>query len=115
MVTLSTTEVEYLALGEAIKEAIGTKGFICEFGVFWGIVNILCDSQSAIQLTKHPMFHERCKHIDVRKYFIRGIVNKGFVKVINAGTEDNAADMLIIEVLSLKFTCCLKMAGVETT
>lgn len=69
MVTLSTTEAEYIALTEAIKEGIWLNGIIREFGIQHEYVSIMCDSQSALHLAKHQVFHER-SNIDVRFYFV---------------------------------------------
>ncbi|KAH9704361.1 Integrase catalytic domain-containing protein [Citrus sinensis] len=50
VVALSTTEVEYIALSEAVKEAIWLKGLVTELGLKQRSFNISCDSSSAIQL-----------------------------------------------------------------
>ncbi|KAH9648425.1 retrovirus-related pol polyprotein from transposon TNT 1-94-like protein [Citrus sinensis] len=65
VVALSTTEAEYIALSEAVKEAIWLKGLVTELGLEQGSVNISCDSSSAIQLSKNPKYHERTKHVDI--------------------------------------------------
>ena len=71
VVALSTTEAEYLALTEAVKESFWLKGLAAEFRLGQKSVSIGCDSSSALCLAKHQVFHERSKHIDVRLYFIR--------------------------------------------
>ncbi|KAH9667833.1 hypothetical protein KPL70_021191 [Citrus sinensis] len=71
VVTLSTTEAEYIALTEAVKEAIWLKGLVTELGLEQESVIVNCDSSSAIQLSKNPKYHKRTKHVDVRMHFIR--------------------------------------------
>ena len=51
------------------------------------------DSQSAIQLCKNPVFHDRTKQIDVRFHFIRDVVEKGEVLLQKVHTDHNPADM----------------------
>ncbi|XP_057808557.1 secreted RxLR effector protein 161-like [Salvia miltiorrhiza] len=63
VVTLSTTEAEYMAMTEAVKEGVWLKGMLADFGVFQKNVEIFCDNQSALHLAKHQVFHERSKHI----------------------------------------------------
>ena len=46
MVVLSSIEVEYIALLEAIKEAIWLKGLLKSFGLSQKSVKIYCDNQS---------------------------------------------------------------------
>jgi hypothetical protein len=56
-----------------------------------------------IYLAKDENFHERTKHIDVRKFFIRlHVINKA-LSVIKIGTKDNPTDMLTKVVPRAKF------------
>ncbi|GKB71982.1 retrotransposon protein, putative, ty1-copia subclass [Tanacetum coccineum] len=87
----SITEVEYMALTEAVKESIWLKGLLIELGVNLRSVVVNCDNQGAIHLSKNAMFHERMKHINVRYHFIRKIVESKEIEVAKIGTEDNAA------------------------
>ena len=64
-VALSTTEAEYMAITEAVKEAIGLQGLLREIGIGQEEITIFCDSQSVIQLAKNQFYHARMKHIDV--------------------------------------------------
>ncbi|XP_031287627.1 secreted RxLR effector protein 161-like [Pistacia vera] len=52
MVTLSSTESEYVALTEASKEAVWLKGFVNELELEQKIVEIKSDNQSAIYLSR---------------------------------------------------------------
>ncbi|KAH9696760.1 calcium-binding EF-hand family protein [Citrus sinensis] len=51
VVTLSTTKAEYTAATEAVKEALWLRGLITELGMKQEIVEVHCDSSSAIYLT----------------------------------------------------------------
>ncbi|KAK3025748.1 hypothetical protein RJ639_040440 [Escallonia herrerae] len=72
---LSTTEAEYIATTEAVKEAIWLKGLVGDLGLKQESSTVYCDSQCAIHLTKNQMFHERTKHVDVRFHCIRDVVS----------------------------------------
>jgi hypothetical protein len=39
------------------------------------------DNQSAIALSKNPVFHDRSKHIDVRYHYIRECVKEDWVRL----------------------------------
>ncbi|KAH9658981.1 hypothetical protein KPL70_023688 [Citrus sinensis] len=104
----SITEAEYIALTEAVKEAIWLRGLVTELGFEQEIVRVSCDSSSAIQLSKNPKFHERTKHIDVRMHFIRDEISKGVVNVVKVPTEVNPADMLTKPLPSVRFRNLLK-------
>lgn len=83
VVALSPTEAEYIAITEGIKEVLWLHGLI-----------VVCDSQSAVHLTKNHVIHERTKHVDVKFYFVKEVVARGEVAVEKVRTDDNAADML---------------------
>lgn len=94
VVALSTTEAEYIAVSEPLKESIWLKGMIAQMKIQQEGVKVRCDNQSAIYLTKHQVFHERSKHIDVKLHIVRDINNKGLVKVVKIPTEENPDHML---------------------
>ncbi|CAB0010875.1 unnamed protein product, partial [Nesidiocoris tenuis] len=65
-VALSSVEAEYLALGEATKEAIYLRQFLTELGLSRPTTStlILNDNQGAQLLAKNSIHHSRTKHID---------------------------------------------------
>ena len=74
VVALSTTESEYISLGEAAKEAVWLKRIVCELLSQEFIPIIHCDSQNAIHLAKNLSHHERSKHINVKFHYIRNVI-----------------------------------------
>ncbi|CAH9052299.1 unnamed protein product [Cuscuta europaea] len=93
IIALSTTEAEYVAATETFKEAIWLSRLVAEIGFLKQDVTVFSDSQSAIQLCKNPVFHDRTKHIDVRFHFIRDVLDAGKVKLCKIPSEFNPADM----------------------
>ena len=69
---------------------------------------VFSDSQSAIQLCKKPVFHDRTKHIDVRFHYIRDIVEKGEVFLHKVHTDKNPADMGTKPLPLEKLLFCIK-------
>jgi len=95
-VTLSTSEAEYVALGDAVKELLFLrqvwrfmlpgKGMPC-FPVFE-------DNQGAVQLSMNPVSNSNSKHIDVRHHFLRELVHQGDISVVHVPSEYQHADVL---------------------
>ncbi|GJZ47598.1 retrotransposon protein, putative, ty1-copia subclass [Tanacetum coccineum] len=112
VVAFSTTKAEYMALAEAVKEAIWLRGLLEELGVELNTVTVNCDNQGAIHLSRNHVFHERTKHINVRYHFIREVLEGKTVKVLKVGTEHNAADALTKVVPGLKLQHCLELLNV---
>ncbi|KAM2012453.1 hypothetical protein ACFX1T_024318 [Malus domestica] len=111
-VALSTTEAEYMAVTEAIKEAIWLQGLPDDLGVQQDHVDVHCDSQSAIHLAKNQVHHARTKHIDVRFHFVREVIDEGDILLQKIGTADNPANMLIKPVSLHKFKHYLDLIGI---
>ena len=112
MVTLSFIDAEYVALTEAAKEALWLKGLMKELGYEQKVVTINCDNQSAIYLCKNQVFHERSKHIDVRLYFIRNLVESKSIAVNKIAGAYNPADMFTKSVTAEKHRLCMSLLQV---
>ena len=59
-VTSSSTEAEYIAASEAVKEAVWIRNFLITLGVVQGTSNIMdvyCDNNGAIAQAKEPRQH----------------------------------------------------------
>jgi hypothetical protein len=66
IVSLSTTESEYIAATYAAKEALWLCSLIFQlFGKSLPATTLFSDNQSAITLTKEHQYHAHTKHIDV--------------------------------------------------
>lgn len=94
-IALSTCEAEYMSMCAAVQEA---KFLMCLLkdmtgGITNNSVTLNVDNQSAIELTKNPVFHQRSKHIDIKYHFIRSEVASGFIKPKYIPSEKNIADM----------------------
>jgi hypothetical protein len=71
-IALSTTEAEYMANTQAIKETIWITKLMMDLGYMEEkkVMVIRCDNQGAISLTKNPTHQARTKHIDVQNHFV---------------------------------------------
>jgi hypothetical protein len=54
---------------------------------------LICDNQSAIQMTKNPFFHKKTKHIDIQYHFVRDLVQQGVLEIMYCSTEEQVADI----------------------
>ncbi|GJZ12883.1 hypothetical protein Tco_0548113 [Tanacetum coccineum] len=98
VVSLSTTEAEYVALTEVVKEVFWLRGFLEELGVERNAVAVNCDNQGAIHLSQNHVFHERTKHINVRYHFIRRVLWKQrYLKYLKSGYRTQSILMHVTE------------------
>lgn len=59
-----------------------------------GSTVMFCDNSSTIKLSKNPVLHGRCKHIDVRFHFLRDLTKDGIVELVFCGTREQIADVM---------------------
>ncbi|GKV26776.1 hypothetical protein SLEP1_g36011 [Rubroshorea leprosula] len=106
-VALSTTKAEYMAITEAVNEALWLKGLVNYLEVEQNEMMVFCDSQSA-------MYHKRTKHIQFRYHFVREVISNGDVLVEKISTNENLADMMIKLISGIKFKHCLDLISVQS-
>lgn len=95
LVTLSTTESEYVAATSAIREAMWLRSLLDDLGHSCKEATELnVDNQSTICLTKNPEFHKRTKHIDLCFHYVREKVEGKEIVVNYVPTESQLADIL---------------------
>ena len=79
VVTLSTTEAEYVAADSCACQAVRLRRLLKEIRCQQqGPTLIYCDNSSAIKLSKNPMLHGRSKHIDIRFHFLRDLTKRRY-------------------------------------
>jgi Reverse transcriptase (RNA-dependent DNA polymerase) len=95
IVSLSTTESEYVAAMHGGKEALWLRSLISEvFGTLQEPTTLFSDNQAAIALTHDHQYHARTKHIDVQYHWICWVVKQGAIKVIYCPTDDMVTNTL---------------------
>ena len=111
IITLSTTEAEYVAATEAEKEMIWLHGFLNELGKKQKMGILHNDSQSVILLAKNSAFHSKSKHIQTKYHFIRYLVEDKLVILEKIYGSKNPVDMLTKGVTSEKLKLCTASIG----
>lgn len=111
MVALSTTEAEYISVTEFFKETMWLHGILSKLGIHQYKVTIHDDSQSVIHLTKHQMFYERSKHIDIKLHFVKDVIESGLIKVKKTPKKENLTYMLTKPLPAMKFKHCMNLVN----
>ena len=115
---MSSTESEYAALVEAIKEANWIVGFLTEVGYDEKLlrpVSIREDNQSTIALTVNHKNSARTKHIDVRNHYCRQEYDNGHVALAYVPTQRQAADIFTKSLGRNLWRPALKMLGMSSS
>jgi len=95
MVALSTTEAEYIAATSSAMECLWMRSFLSELGYSVDGPSLMCmDNQSAVQVAKNPEHHGRMKHLDLRYFWLRDVVERRDVRLEYIPTGQMVADVL---------------------
>ena len=94
-VAQSSTDAEILAMNFAAKEIVWIRGLLEEMGIPQLLpTKLRGDSQSAILLSRNPVFHKRTKHIMIKfMYLVECLRISAIINEFVAGIK-NWADML---------------------
>lgn len=72
-----------------------------------------CDNQSAIQLCKDPMQHQRRKHIELHMHLIRKLISDHVLEVLYFLTKDQVANIFTKTLTEVKFKKLRPMVGLQ--
>ncbi|TPX72070.1 hypothetical protein CcCBS67573_g05920 [Chytriomyces confervae] len=118
VVALSSTEAEYYALSETVKEALWIRQLLDEVGVKLNdSTTIHQDNMSTMAIALNPIQHQRVKHMDVKVHFLHDHLEKQDVKIVYCPTEDMVADIMtkaLPQRLHCKFTRLLGLRSLAT-
>jgi len=115
VVSLSTTEAEYIAAASCACQCIWIQRILEHLGsAEKEATEILCDNSSTIQLSKNPVFHGRSKHIAVRFHFLRDLVNDQVVRLTYCCSNEQVADIMTKALKLDQFEKIRRMLGVTS-
>jgi hypothetical protein len=95
-VDLPSTEAEYVAISEAVKEVKFIYYLLCDFHIKVNLPLIIkTDNIGAIFMAENSSTGVRTRHVDTRYHFIREFIEDVFIKVEFVRSVENDADIFI--------------------
>ncbi|MGH7954943.1 MAG: Ty1/Copia family ribonuclease HI, partial [Gloeomargaritales cyanobacterium] len=119
-IALSTTEAEYIALSQSMRDILPMKRIIVEVLTSYGISleratthsTVFEGNNGALSLAHTPGMTPRTKHIGVKYHFFREHVRRGTVKVKKIESDNQKADIFTKGLGRIKFEDIrLKLVG----
>lgn len=113
-VAASSTEAEYMALYEGVREALWLKSLAVSIHV--NITNpivIFEDNNGCISIANNPTNHKRTKHIDIKYHFSREQIENNVVKLVYIPTGKQLADALTKPLPAIPFQEMRNEMGLE--
>lgn len=111
---LSSAEAEYRGMVKGLCELLWLKTLLTEIG-FAPIseMDLFYDNKSAIAIAHNPVQHDRTKHVEVDRHFIKEKLEAKIVRFPFVRSEDQLAEVLTKAVSSKDFYNSLDMLRIK--
>jgi hypothetical protein len=108
VVSRSSAEAEYRGMAIGVCELLWLKNLMKDLGFSQRTaMNLYCDNKSAIEIAHNPVQHDRTKHVEVDRHFIKEKLEAGIIQFPFVKSEFQLADVLTKAVSNKVFTSCL--------
>ncbi|KAD0631047.1 hypothetical protein E3N88_43956 [Mikania micrantha] len=108
VVALSSAEAEFRGIARGLAEVLWIRKLLAEIGFSQTKASgIMCDNKAAIQISENPVQHDRTKHLEVDRHFIKEKLEAGIIELPFVRSEDQLADILTKAVNGRIFNKCL--------
>ncbi|GJS24195.1 putative RNA-directed DNA polymerase [Tanacetum coccineum] len=96
VISLSSAEAEFRGSAKGLADALWIRKLVSEIGFpLKESIRIMSDTEAAIQISENPVQHDRTKHVEVDRHFIKEKLKAGIIKLSFVKSEDQLADILI--------------------
>ena len=113
VVARSSAEVEFRGIALGLCEALWLRLFLQDLGhLSRQPIRLFCDNKVACDIAHNPVQHDRTKHVEVNKFFIKEKLDDKIVELPKIRLEDQLTNILIkAVVLSQVFSKFLDKLG----
>jgi hypothetical protein len=95
VVARSSAEAEFRSVAHGFCEVLWIKKFMQELKIAGPTpMKVYCDNKAAISIAHNPVLHDRTKHVEVDKHFIKEKIDSGEICMSYIPTKSQVADVL---------------------
>ena len=114
VVARSSAEAEYRGMAKAICELLWIKNLMQELQIKQtSPMRLYCDSKAACDIAHDPVQHDRTKHVEGDRYFIKEKLEAKIIEVPHIRSQDQLADMLTKAISNQVFHTSLDKLGMN--
>ena len=113
MVALSSAEAEFWGIARGVTEVLWVKKLLTEIGFAPNeACELMCDNKEAINISENPVQHDRTKHVEVDRHFIKEKLEDGIISLPFVKTEEQLANIQTKTVPTKSFAEALGKLGI---
>ncbi|KAJ0617795.1 putative RNA-directed DNA polymerase [Helianthus annuus] len=95
VVALSSAEAEFRGIARGLSEVLWIRKLLEDIGFSQKAPSkVMCDNTAAIQISENPVQHDRTKHVEVDRHFIKEKLEGGIIELPYVASKDQLADIL---------------------
>jgi hypothetical protein len=114
VVARSSAEAEYRAIAKGVCELLRLRKLMRELRLFGKKpLSLFSDSKAAIGITHNPIQHDRTKHVEIDRHFIKEKLVEGSLDVFHVESERQLADMFTKRLSNRSFHTIICKLGIR--
>ena len=95
VIARSSAEAEFRTIAQGICEVLWIKILLEQLNVIRRLpMNVFCDNKADIAIAHYLVLHDRTKHVEVDKHFIKEKLEEGLICMPYIPIEEQAIDIL---------------------
>jgi hypothetical protein len=118
VVARSSAEAEFRAMAQGVCELLWMKIILDDLKIeYEAPMRLFCDNKSAISIAHNPVQHDRTKHIEIDRHFIKEKLDSGLISTQHVPSGLQLADVLTKGLPLERFqdlTCKLGMIDIHS-
>jgi ATP sulfurylase len=113
-VSRSSAEAEFRSMALGIYELLWMKIILEDLRIKWDEpMKLYCDKKSVIAIAHNPVQHDKTKHVEVDRHFIKEKLESGLICTSYVPTGEQLVDILIKGVQNHVFKNILDKLGMK--
>jgi hypothetical protein len=114
VVALSSAEAEFRGMAKGLCELLWLRRLLSEIGFAPNSeMNLYCDNKATIEISQNPIQHDKTKHIEIDRHFIKQNLEEKVIRFPFVRSEDQLANMLTKAVSNKNFHSSLDKLGIK--
>ncbi|KAM1494901.1 hypothetical protein ACFXTO_029686 [Malus domestica] len=114
VVARSSAEAEFRGMSHGVCELLWLEKLLRDLGFkHKGAMKLHCDNKAAIEIAHNPVQHDRTKHVEIDRHFIKEKLDAGIIMFPFVRSEDQLADALTKAVSNSAFSDSLDKLGMR--